>query len=73
MNFQLVPVTSSGNLQTFSCVECGVRIHQRQPWQQPANCVCIGNDMHGQVWADLDGEPFKDYYCWWCKKLKEKQ
>lgn len=33
-------------------------------------CVCL--KMHGEVWADLNGTPFVDYYCWSCiERLSE--
>lgn len=37
---------------TFTCCHCGVKADQ----------------SHGTVYADLEGEPFKDYYCAKCAK-----
>lgn len=36
----------------FTCCRCGTR----------------ANQFHGTVYADLEGEPFKDYYCAKCAK-----
>ena len=27
-------------------------------------CICLR--MKPEVWADLEGKAFKDYYCWQC-------
>lgn len=39
------------------CIKCGKRL-ERNDWP---------------IWADLDGEPFKAYYCAECKQETERE
>lgn len=42
---------------TFACIKCGF--------------VAMSH-LVNELWADLDGEPFKAYYCESCKQTLEK-
>lgn len=70
---QIVPVHKSGPL-VVTCCDCGDLVTQRRSWEHPSPSIA-GLDgrprKRGDVWADLDGEPFRAYYCNACAR-KEK-
>ena len=57
MNLQPVPIAQSGSLK-FACVKCGDIV-----WQS----------VDTPVFADLDGEPFIDYYCHHCAETLKRE
>ena len=47
---------------TFRCIKCGNKYH-----------TIHDSHLFHQVYADLDGKAFKDYYCEVCKNLLPSQ
>lgn len=64
-NFQPVSMAASGPL-VFICYRCGCRVEQ-----SPIERTGVSGMKIGTVWADLNGEPFKAYYCQTCKETAE--
>jgi hypothetical protein len=67
MRFELVSIAPSGPL-TFTCNGCGGKVQQDNGGLETP----YGREYRlGKVWADLDGEAFRDYFCTSCKTAQE--